>query len=81
MLGLHVSLIETGEIIIASDAIYCKENFGPPSREAGVLVDSVGYLSTIERIRFLSKQTGGRVWFGHDGPQFKSLRKVPAYYA
>ncbi|MBL8585057.1 MAG: N-acyl homoserine lactonase family protein [Rhizobiaceae bacterium] len=80
MLGLHLSLRGSGDLIIASDTIYCAENYGPPARAAGVLVDSVGYLATVERIRKLAKQTGAQVWFGHDGAQFRQLRKAPESY-
>jgi hypothetical protein len=35
MLGLHVQLPSTGGIILASDAIYCAANYGPPVRPQG----------------------------------------------
>lgn len=81
MLGLHVVLPETGGIILASDAIYCAENYGPPVKPPGILYDSVGYVKTVEKIRRLAKETRSEVWFGHDAEQFKSFRKsTEGYY-
>ncbi len=80
MLGLHLSLPGSGEIIIAADTIYSADNYGPPARAAGVLVDSIGYIATIERIRSLAQKSGAQVWFGHDGAQFREMRKAPQAY-
>lgn len=81
MLGLHVRLPATGGIILASDAIYCAANYGPPIRPQGVIYDSVGYERTIERIRRLAEKTRSQVWFGHDLAQFSTLRHSPnAWY-
>lgn len=80
MLGLQVSLPGRRGILIASDALYCKENYGPPIRPAGVLVDSVGYIRTAERIRALAERDGLDVWFGHDPVQFAQLPKAPEFY-
>lgn len=81
MLGLLLDLPETGHVLIASDTIYCAENFGPPTKPAGVIYDRIGYLRTIERIRRLQRKTGAQIWFGHDPAQFETLRKGPEYYA
>ncbi|MBX6394967.1 MAG: N-acyl homoserine lactonase family protein [Alicyclobacillaceae bacterium] len=81
MLGLHVVLPEKGGIILASDAIYCAESYGPPIKPPGILYDSVGYVKTVERIRRLAKETRSEVWFGHDAEQFKGFRKsTEGYY-
>lgn len=80
MLGLYLELERTGGIIITSDAVYCKENFGPPAREPGVVFDTVGWRATVRRIRLLAKQTCSQVWFGHDSEQFESLIKAPVGY-
>ncbi|MNH39306.1 N-acyl homoserine lactonase AiiB [compost metagenome] len=66
---------ETGGIILASDAIYTAESYGPPVKPPGIIYDSVGYNSTVERIRRLANETNSQVWFGHDPVQFKSFRK------
>jgi len=81
MLGLHVQLPETGGVILASDAIYCSQNYGPPVKPSGILYDSLGYLRTVERIRRLAGATKSQVWFGHDAEQFATLIKsTEGYY-
>ncbi len=81
MLGLHVQMPETGGIILASDAIYTAESFGPPIKPPGIIYDSIGYSNTVERIRKLAKETNSQVWFGHDSEQFKNFRKsTEGYY-
>ncbi len=81
MLGLHINLPETGGIILASDAVYTAESFGPPVKPPGILYDSVGYNSTVERIRRIAQETNSDVWFGHDAEQFSKFRKsTEGYY-
>ncbi len=75
MLGLHVSLEKSGNIIITSDALYCRENFSKPFSEPGIVYDTVGWCNTAKRIRYLSTKLNAQVWFGHDMEQFKSLKK------
>ncbi|MCP8969861.1 AhlS family quorum-quenching N-acyl homoserine lactonase [Ectobacillus ponti] len=75
MLGLHVQMPETGGIILASDAIYTAESFGPPVKPPGIIYDSLGYNSTVEKIRRIAKETNSQVWFGHDAAQFQTFRK------
>ncbi|GEN82860.1 N-acyl homoserine lactonase AiiB [Sporosarcina luteola] len=81
MLGLHINMPDTGGIILASDAIYTAESYGPPIKPPGIIYDSVGYNATVERIRRLATETNSDVWFGHDPVQFKSFRKsTEGYY-
>jgi N-acyl homoserine lactone hydrolase len=81
MLGLHVELPETGGIILASDAIYTAESYGPPIKPPGIIYDSLGYMNTVERIRRIAQETKSQVWFGHDAEQFKKFRKsTEGYY-
>ncbi|KXG08652.1 N-acyl homoserine lactonase AiiB [Anoxybacillus sp. P3H1B] len=75
MLGLHVELPETGGIILASDAVYTTESYGPPIKPPGIIYDSLGYMNTVEKIRRIAKETHSQVWFGHDSEQFKQFRK------
>ncbi|TYS17060.1 N-acyl homoserine lactonase family protein [Rossellomorea vietnamensis] len=81
MLGLHIDMPETGGIILASDAVYTAESFGPPIKPPGILYDSVGYSSAVEKIRRIARETNSDVWFGHDSEQFKNFRKsTEGYY-
>ncbi|KIY23456.1 MULTISPECIES: AhlS family quorum-quenching N-acyl homoserine lactonase [Mesobacillus] len=81
MLGLHVEMPETGGIILASDAIYTADSFGPPVKPPGIIYDSLGYNNAVEKIRRIANETNSQVWFGHDSNQFKTFRKsTEGYY-
>lgn len=81
MIGLQVNMPETGSIILASDAIYTAENYGPPIKPPGIIYDSVGWAKAVEKIRRLAKETNSDVWYGHDANQFQSFRKsTEGYY-
>jgi glyoxylase-like metal-dependent hydrolase (beta-lactamase superfamily II) len=76
MLGMMVSLRDHANVILASDACYSAENYGPPMKPAGISYDSIGAARTIQRIRSMAEANHAEVWFGHDIPQFESLRKA-----
>ncbi len=74
MLGLDVSLDETGRIILASDALFTMENYGPPPRPAGYPVSAAKAARTVEEIRTRAGRLAAQVWCGHDMAQFTGLR-------
>ncbi|RKD76057.1 metallo-beta-lactamase superfamily protein [Sinobaca qinghaiensis] len=81
MLGLHINMPEQGGIILASDAIYTAESYGPPIKPPGIIYDSVGFVRTVEKIKKLADETGSQIWYGHDSAQFKQFRKsTEGYY-
>jgi N-acyl homoserine lactone hydrolase len=77
LLALHVSLPDTGALILASDACYGQENWGPPTVLPGVgaIFDNLGMVRTISRLRRVASETDATIWFGHDAEQFAALRK------
>ena len=74
MLGLEVALDDTGHVILASDAIFTLENFGPPARPAGYPVSAANAARTVEEIRARARRLDAQVWCGHDMAQFMRLR-------
>ena len=76
MLGLQVSLRSQPGVILASDACYTAENYGPKAKQPGISYDSLGIMRTVRRIQALAGDTGAAVWFGHDIEQFASVRKA-----
>ena len=74
MLGLEVSLDETGPIILASDALFTLENYGPPARPPGYPLSSADAARTVEEIRTRARRLSAQVWCGHDMLQFMGLR-------
>jgi len=73
MLGLLVRLPRHGSVILASDAVYCQDNYGPPVRPQGVMLQAAAWRRTLNRIRSLADAEAAEVWFGHDLSQFESL--------
>lgn len=74
MLGLDVSLDETGHVILASDAVFTIENYGPPARPQGFSVSVTNAARTVEDIRARAERISAQVWCGHDMTQFMGLR-------
>ena len=75
MLGLDVALAETGHVILASDAIFTLENYGPPTRPPGYPQSPPGAARTVEAIRARARRLEAQVWCGHDMAQFLNLRR------
>jgi len=80
MLGLLLELPKTGNVILTSDAIYCKENLGPPVRLPGIIRDPEGYKKTLNRILQIAGEYNAELWFGHDMAQFNELVKSDEGY-
>lgn len=75
MLGLLVDLPVTGKILLAGDAVYNRENVGPPVRPAGNMYDANGFTRTIERVSDYAASIGASLWYGHDDEQFGNMIK------
>ncbi|MCP4979209.1 MAG: N-acyl homoserine lactonase family protein [Gammaproteobacteria bacterium] len=75
MLGLELSLPESGQVILASDAVYSLDNLGPPLRSTGFNFSSVKAAQTVEKIRVRALSHNAQIWCGHDMSQFLSLRR------
>ncbi|MDR1589727.1 MAG: N-acyl homoserine lactonase family protein [Oscillospiraceae bacterium] len=80
MLGLFVELPKTGKLLLAGDAVYNRENVGPPVRLAGNMYDADGFVRTIEWAADFAAETGAQLWYGHDEEQFAGLIKSTAGY-
>ncbi|HIV23821.1 MAG TPA: N-acyl homoserine lactonase family protein [Candidatus Merdiplasma excrementigallinarum] len=74
MLGMYVEL-ENERFLLASDAVYSREYYGPPAKLSGAVYDKEGYFSAIEYIREYAQRRQAEVLFGHDMEQFKGLKK------
>lgn len=80
MLGMRVTL-ECGTFLLVSDAVYSSAYYGPPAQLSGAVEDEAGYFAAIETIRTMEKTCKATVLYGHDMPQFQSLRKsTEGYY-
>jgi glyoxylase-like metal-dependent hydrolase (beta-lactamase superfamily II) len=80
ILGLVVHLDKEGTLIFPSDALYTRENYGPPTKMSGIVYDSIAFRESIEKIRDLEKRHNAKIMFSHDMPLFKTLKLAPKYY-
>ncbi len=80
LLGLLIELPKTGNIILTSDAVYCRENMGPPVRLPGIIQDPEGYKRTLDLIEQISSRYNADIWCGHDLAQFNTLIKSDQGY-
>lgn len=75
MLGLLAELPKSGNFLLVSDALYTKENMGPPVKLPGLVYDAEGYNNTAHFIRAYAEKHNAVILFGHDSAQFDSLVK------
>jgi glyoxylase-like metal-dependent hydrolase (beta-lactamase superfamily II) len=76
ILALLIQLPKTGNIILASDAIYGSINVGPPVLAPGVIMDPPGWYKSYEFLKEKAKEYKAQLWYGHDLEQFNSLIKA-----
>ena len=74
MLGLLVEL-ESGNYLLAADAIYSRAHYEPVPQLSGVVYDEKGYFAAMEFLRQYAAEHHAEVLFGHDMKQFQSLKK------
>lgn len=80
-MSLQVDLKDEGTMIFTSDAIYLKENFGPPAVGAGIVFDTRKWFGSVEKIRGIAEKTDATVVFGHSEDQIKTLKTLPDFYS
>jgi len=73
MLALLVRLAETGNVILAADAVYCRENAGPPIAPPGIIYDTEGYKKSLVFLLQTARDNNAKIWYGHDMEQFNTL--------
>src|SRR5262245_51574394 len=76
-----VQLPESGAILLAIDAVTSSNNF-TADREAGTMDEDPTALraSTCKLMDIAEREHASLVVFGHDGPQWETLRKLPDVY-
>ncbi len=77
-----VSLPQTGRVLLAIDAVV-QERLFTPDRRAWPTDDNEEQLraSTRKLLDLVEREQVGLVVFGHDGQQWQTLKKAPAFYA
>ena len=78
MLGIVIHLKDS-TIIFTSDSVNEKRNYN--GQLPGVMHDSLGYVESLRKIKYLQKRYDARVFFGHDALQLsEEVKKAPDYY-
>lgn len=81
LLGIIVHCPKDGTMIFPQDAVYTRENYGPPAKPSGIMFDNIAFFESIEKIRRYEKKYNAKVMFSHDMDFFeKQVKKVPDYY-
>jgi len=68
-MGARIETKNTGDLIIASDAVYTAENYGPPVKLPGTTISLDDYSRSVEKIRRIADMYNAKVIFGHDSAQ------------
>ena len=76
-----VDLPQTGKVLLAIDAVAMERNF-TPEREKGPMDEDEEQLraSTRKLLDLAEREHVALVVFHHDGQQWRTLKKAPAYY-
>lgn len=77
--SMIVDLLETGTIILSSDAAYTMENIEKLTIP-GIAVNSSLAFQAIKRIKVIALRSRGQIFPGHDPVFWKSLKKCPQFY-
>ncbi|MDR3211466.1 MAG: N-acyl homoserine lactonase family protein [Planctomycetota bacterium] len=81
MLAMRVDLPKSGSFLMVADALYMRDNLGPPIQVPGIIHDSLGFFRTAKFIDAYAKKHNATILFGHDIEQFRTLKLAPnAYY-
>jgi N-acyl homoserine lactone hydrolase len=76
-----VRLPNTGPALLAIDAVAVQEFFTPDRPGGPMDLDAAGAIaSTRKLIDLAEKQRPSLIIFGHDGPQWSTLKLLPDYY-
>lgn len=77
VLGLVLHL-ESGVVIFPSDAIGSQSNYD--GRLPGIIYDSLGFKSAVQKVRKIQQECGAHIVFPHDAKQFAELKMAPYFY-
>jgi N-acyl homoserine lactone hydrolase len=78
--AIYVTLNSGKKILLAGDACYTLENFGPPKKLPGSYVDPQQWGDSIEKLRHLTILEGAELWPSHDPDFYSKLKFVPYIY-
>jgi N-acyl homoserine lactone hydrolase len=79
--SILVRLPQTGPVLLTIDAVLNQESFKPDRQAAPLDLDGEKAIaSTRKLLDLVEREQVALVIFGHDGQQWKTLKKLPEYY-
>ncbi|GCE29093.1 hypothetical protein KDA_45770 [Dictyobacter alpinus] len=80
--AILVHLPETGPVLLAIDAVAMQAHFNPDRAVGPMDLDGASTIaSTHKLLELVEKKHVNLVIFGHDGPQWSTLKQLPEYFA
>ena len=73
-------LTQTGKVLLAIDAVVMQRLFTPDRKAWPIENEEQLRASTRKLLDLVEREQVAQVIFGHDGLQWHSLKKAPAYY-
>jgi len=58
-MALHVELEHTGSVLLAGDALYTHESYGPPPAGSPMNPDPLGWAASVEKLRGIAPRARG----------------------
>lgn len=82
LVGMKLTLPNTGTLVITSDAIYSPESYGPPVRQPSTFItsDIVAWHASVEKIRSIEREENATIIFGHDAKAHERYKYAPESY-
>jgi N-acyl homoserine lactone hydrolase len=68
-MGARIETKKMGDIILASDAIYTAESYGPPVKAPGTIYNLDDFNKSVEKVRRVAGMYNATVLCGHDAEQ------------
>lgn len=66
LMGASVRLDHTGWLVLASDAIYTHDSYGPPAAGSPIVWDAEEWVRSVERLRGIAHEQDALLVPGHD---------------
>ena len=79
-MGVQLELENSGTLLYTTDAVFIRENLGPPPVAPGKTADHEAAMNSIEKVRKIAQEKNALICYGHDQAVFDTLKHAPEYY-
>ncbi len=79
--GLAMMLeMESGNYIFPGDSIFRHEQFQIPPIPAGLVLDTLGFNRSVEKLYKIQQANNATMIYSHDPIEFENYKKAPEFY-